>query len=306
MAEPASPDAAPSASAPPRLDPAALQRQLARMARDPAGPAWLPGEIGRRMDERLTWIRRQPAQALVWWPELGGGDTLLRQRYPAIGLRAQATPGAPPARKPAWWKAWTQPRPPAPFDPAAASPVELVWANLALHWAADLPALLSTWHDALAVDGFLMFSCFGPDTARGLQAVHDALGWGPAGVPFVDMHDLGDLLVHGGFADPVMDMEMITLSWPDLPTMLAELRTLGGNTAPARAAGLHTPRAFARWQEVAQQLLQGPDGRLQLQFEIVYGHAFKPAPRAPVRSETSVSLDTMRALVRQGRTGNAG
>lgn len=299
-----------AAPAPPRLDPIAARRQLARLARAQPAPAWLLGEIGRRMDERLSWIRHRPADALVWWPELGGGAALLQQRYPGVRLQAQAVPGAEePGRDRSLWRALTralQPRAALPFDATTAASVDLVWANMMLHWAGDLPALLSVWQQALRVDGFLMFSCFGPDTVRELQAVHDALGWGAIGPPFIDMHDLGDLLVHGGFADPVMDMEMITLSWADLPSMLAELRSLGGNVAPGRAPVLRTPRARDRWAAAAEAALRGPDGRLQLRFEIVYGHAFKPVPRADVKAETHVSLDTMRTLVKRGRSANGG
>lgn len=294
----------PSASQ--RPDTTAVRRQLTRLTAPAAGEAWLVDEIGRRMDERLAWIRREPARALLWWPELGGGASRLQHRYPGVRLHAEPTPWAQPRPRPAWWKAWTRGREAMPLDPAAEAAVGLVWANMVLHWADDLPALLARWHRALEVDGFLMFSCFGPDTARTLQDVHDAMGWGPVATPFLDMHDLGDLLVHGGFADPVMDMEVITLHWPDLASMLAELRTLGGNVSPQRAAGLRTPRALQRWQAAAEQRLRGPDGRLALRFEIVYGHAFKPAPRARAQAETHVSLDTMRSLVRQGRTGNAG
>lgn len=290
------------APAPARLDPNAVRRHLTRLVRQ--APAWLPGEVGRRMDERLGWIRSQPSRALVWWPELGGGEDLLRRRYPGAQLWAQSAPGAAAAAERPWWRRPFQNRPTPRFDPATGAPVELVWANMMLHWVDDVPAQLAVWHRALATDGFLMFSAFGPDTVRALQAVHDAIGAGPAGPAFIDMHDLGDQLVHGGFADPVMDMELLTLSWPDAAAMRAELRGLGGNAAPGRPPGLRTPRWQARWTEAVNDTLRGPDGRLQLRVEIVYGHAFKPAPRPAMKTETSVSLDDMRALVRRGRTGN--
>ena len=111
------------------------------------------------------------------------------------------------------------------------------------------------------------------------------------------MHDLGDMLVQAGFADPVMDQETLTLTWENPRALLAELRSLGGNASPTRWPGLRTPR----WRErlhAALQSLAGLDGRLRLSFEIVYGHAFKAPPRAPLSSGTAVSLEDMRAMVR--------
>jgi malonyl-CoA O-methyltransferase len=117
---------------------------------------------------------------------------------------------------------------------------------------------------------------------------------------FVDMHDLGDMLVHAGFADPVLDQETLTLHWPDAYALLAELRTLGANIAPDRYAALRTPR----WRErLLSELagLAGPDGRLRLSFEVAYGHAFKARPRARAGEPTRVSLEEMRSMVRSQR-----
>src|SRR5690606_32574028 len=124
---------------------------------------------------------------------------------------------------------------------------------------------------ALAVDGYLMFSCLGPDTLRELHAVYAALGWPPAGHAFTDMHDWGDMLVHAGFAEPVMDMERITLTFATPERLLQEMRGRGGGRrrarSPARRGGgwreqLHQPRA-ARLADAAG------DGQLALTFEII-------------------------------------
>ncbi len=110
------------------------------------------------------------------------------------------------------------------------------------------------------------------------------------------MHDLGDMLVQAGFADPVMDQETITLTWDSPQALLAELRSLGGNASPLRCAGLRTPRWRARllrpWNERA-----GADGRLALAFEVVYGHAFKAAPRPRDRRDGVRSRRCGRACV---------
>ena len=156
------------------------------------------------------------------------------------------------------------------------------------------------WHRAMAVDGFVMFSTLGPGTLAGLRALYAAQGWPPPCAPFVDMHDLGDMLVEAGFADPVMDQETVTLTWPTPSALLDELRGLGGNVDPARHAGLRTPR----WRERLQQALSataGAGGRVALDFEVVYGHAFRPPPRPRVAALTEVAVDDLRAMARAGR-----
>jgi malonyl-CoA O-methyltransferase len=183
-----------------------------------------------------------------------------------------------------------------------ASGAGLVWANMMLHAAVDPPALIARWHALLKVDGFVMFSCLGPGTLRELRSLYQRLGWRAPTPGFVDMHDLGDMLVAAGFADPVMDQETLTLQWDNPRALLNELRTLGGNTAPERIAGLRTPRWRARLERELESLADA-SGRLALSVEVAYGHAFKSAPRLKAGAPTTVSLDDMRAMVRSSGRG---
>jgi len=114
------------------------------------------------------------------------------------------------------------------------------------------------------------------------------------------MHDLGDMLVEAGFADPVMDQETLRLTWSSAQAALAELRTLGMNTDVARFPGLRTPRWRDRVLEALGAQVDG-QGRVVLEFEIVYGHAFKPVPRARLSEHTQVGLDDMKAMLSRGR-----
>lgn len=286
-------DPPPLPAAPTRVQAAALQRHLAR-----ATTAWLHEEVARRMAERLALLRRPPQRILDWGCPSGASAAQLRQHAPQAERIALDEQGQPLRDDPApgWLQRWLPARRAAAAAPA---PADLLWANMQLHWVDDLPARLQQWQAALAVDGLLMFSCFGPDTLRELRSLYAQAGWGTPASDWLDMHDLGDALVQAGFADPVMDMERLTLTWDSAAALLAELRTLGANTAPQRFAGLRTPR----WREALQQALttdlQGPDGRLRLTFEIVYGHALRPAPRAAMGAETRVSLDAMREMARR-------
>lgn len=289
------------------IDPAAVRRVLRRLATAPGAP-WLHEEVARRMAQRLELIKRRPAALLDWSSFLGGGASLLAQAYPeakrflvepdlALVERSRA------AHRRAWWspQRWRG----GEVDVGDAGGwfpggVELVWANMMLHAEPDPPTLLARWQHALQPDGFVMFSCFGPDTVRTLRELYARLGWPAPTIDFVDMHDLGDMLVQAGFADPVMDQETLTLSWDSPEALLAELRALGGNVSPHRFAGLRTPRWRDRLQSELRTLA-GSDGRLRLGFEIAYGHAFKALPRARPGEPTRVSLDDMRALVKSRR-----
>jgi len=287
-----------------RLDPVAVRAALRRLARAPE-PPWLHAEVARRMAEKLQVILHRPELVIDWWSSLGAGAALLAQAYPKarrLLVEPDATWAArsrEQAQRP-WWSTerWTgAPVEVVTADAAIPPGAGLVWANMMLHAVVDPTALIAQWQQLLRADGFVMFSCLGPGTLRELRTLYERLGW-PAPTPgFVDMHDFGDMLVHAGFADPVMDQETLTLRWSSPRALLAELRAMGGNTAPDRAAGLRTPRWRDRLERELESLA-APDGTLGLSFEVAYGHAFKAAPRLRAGEATTVSLDDMRAMVR--------
>jgi malonyl-CoA O-methyltransferase len=296
------------AQPPRRVDAAALARHLRRAPQQSA--PWLHQEVGRRMVDRLAVIRSRPALLLDWWSQLGASSELLQQHYPQARLLAVEPAAALAARTeatPRWWQRLLGNRTAVHADdqlPLDQLPAQLLWANMMLHWVDDLPSLFSTWHRVLAQDGFLMFSCFGPDTLRELRQLYAACGWGEPASRWIDMHDIGDALVQAGFADPVMDMELLTLTWDSPQALLAELRGLGVNTALQRQTGLRTPRWQRRLEEQLSHALKRSDGRLHLSFEIVYGHAFRPAPRIPVQAQTEISLQAMREMTRRRGGGS--
>ena len=290
------------------LDAVAVHAALRRLLRAPE-PPWLHGEVARRMVERLAIIRLKPDLLLDWWSHLGASADSLAQAYPhATRIAVEPTPAAverssAAVRRP-WWSAVRRAAAPNPVLPAGGelpAGAQLIWANMMLHAVPEPPRLIERWHRLLAVDGFVMFSCLGPGTLRELRDLYTRLGW-PAPTPgFIDMHDLGDMLVHAGFADPVIDQETLTLSWDGAEALLAELRSLGGNVAPARIAGLRTPRWRAQLVRELEALA-GPDGRIRMSFEVAYGHAFKVAPRAQVADESVLSLEDMRSMLRSGKS----
>jgi malonyl-CoA O-methyltransferase len=130
----------------------------------------------------------------------------------------------------------------------------------------------------LAPGGLLMFSTFGPDTLKELRAAFRSVDAHTHVHRFADMHDLGDLLVACGFADPVMDMEVITLTYADMRELMRDLKAIGArNMTRGRPATLAGKSLFAK---VAQNYeRERREGRLPATFEVIYGHAWKPQPR---------------------------
>ena len=296
-----------SSSSAPGPAASAVAAHLRRVVAQESAP-WLHAEVARRMVDRLQWIKLNPAVVLDWWGVQGGGRALLQAHYPKARIEAVEPTDALVARagrdaQAPWWSRWR--REPPVIWPEAAAPkdarAQMVWANMMLHWADDPAEVFARWRTALAVDGFVMFSCFGPDTLRQLRRLYAAQGWGPVSHGFIDMHDLGDALVGAGFADPVMDMETLTLTWADAASMLGELRSLGGNAAKGRADGLRSRAQQARWHRAVHEALVDEQGRLALDFEIVYGHAFQPAPRLAMGQEIRVSAVELQAMARKGR-----
>lgn len=311
----------PDATRPPTIDPIAARRwQYAA----PPHSAWLHEEVGQRMQERLQWICRTPVLWCDWQPVRGGiqAHNRVAQGYPSAQCHivepfardrqtAQAHWGHKPWWHPVRWRGQTR-----RATISAAAPqgqADMLWANMLLHTLADPAEMIRQWHAALATDGFLMFSCLGPDTVRELHQLYVHLGWPPPGHSLTDMHDWGDMLIHAGFAEPVMDMETITLTFPTPQRLLSELRELGRNLHPARFAGLrgrtwhqqlldalrtHLTRP-ATSAAAAADIASSQAAPLHLTFEIIYGHAFKPTPRIAVGGESTVSLQQMRDMLRQ-------
>ncbi len=293
-------------SGPRRLDEAAAAAALRRMARAEQ-PPWLHGEVARRLVERLGPIRLEPRRIFDWWSGVGGGEAVLRAAYPRAEIVAVEPDPAAAAIRAArtarpWWS--LSKAAPSPLSASAADAEvgrsQLVWANMVLQFVADPPALFARWHRLLEVDGLVVFSCLGPASLRELRELYTAARWPSPASEFVDMHDLGDMMVHAGFAEPVLDQETLTLRWKSAEALLAELRLLGGNAAPDRFAGLRTP-AWRQRLLAALAERAASDGSIGLSMEVAYGHGFKAAPRLRAGEPVAVALEDMRAMVRRPR-----
>lgn len=268
----------------------------------------LAHEVERRMAERLAYIRHEPARILEASCAVTG-LAVLRDRYPeaeivainaARGMLRRARDARPlAARVRAALGAGRERFVCAEISavPLRTGACAMLWSNLALAWSVDPAATIREWQRVLEVGGLLMFSTYGPDTLKELRAAFADSA--PHAHPFVDMHDVGDALVAAGFADPVMDMEMITLTYPSPAGLFADLRGSGQRNAHAgRRRTLTGARRWARACAAYGDLAR--DGRVPASFEIVYGHAWKAAPRVAADGRSIIRIDLKRSGGKDG------
>jgi len=184
----------------------------------------------------------------------------------------------------------------------ATGSVQLLSSNLALQWCNHLPTAFAELRRVLAPGGLLMFTTFGPDTLRELRQAFAGLDGHTHVNRFVDMHDIGDELLYAGFAAPVMDMEFLTLTYPDLLQLLRELKAIGAhNVTSGRGRGLMGKQTWRAMQANYEQLRR--EGRLPATYEIIYGHAWvgeqaKSSPQSEVDGRRVIQL---KIESRQGR-----
>jgi malonyl-CoA O-methyltransferase len=280
-----------------------VARRFSRAAPTYGEGDFLVREIDRRMQERLDYVSLQPKRIVDLGCSRGGSFAGLSARYPEaelIGLDISPAMLAAGLQQRPGWQRWlgigrsgdpVRLAADAAHLPLKSRSAAMVWSNLLLHWLDDPIPALAEAHRVLEIGGLLMFSTLGPDTLRELRS---AFADGYAHTQrFADMHDLGDMLVGCGFADPVMDMEVVTLTYDDFDAMLAELRAAGSACAmKARRHGLTGRQAWSTARTAYESMRR--DGRLPATFEIIYGHAWKAAPKQTPDGRAIVRFDLPR------------
>lgn len=296
-------------SQPPTLpiDPHHVILQFAR--RSPLDDAqFLYGEIAQRMLARLSYIRIAPKDILDAGCGAGHAIEPLRSRYPElnyIGLdschalidaarqRYDTKPGL-------WQRLRNKPTPAVQLICADLADsglpddqLDLTWSNMVLHWHPQPHAVLTEWHRILKPGALVMFSCLGPGSMKNLRAALQDADINTATPGFVDMHDFGDLLVQRGFADPVMDQEILTLTYRSAEKLLDDIHILGGNPSLGRQPGL-VGRHWKQRLIAALEKQRHADGTLHLELEIAYGHAWKAVRRRATKTEVLAAASKVR------------
>jgi malonyl-CoA O-methyltransferase len=259
------------------IDKGCVRRSFEQAATNYDSVAVLQREIADRLLERLDYVRLEPQRILDLGAGTGHAVGALHRRYRrarvvaldfAHGMLRQARKRGDWLRRPLCVCA------DAESLPLAEGAVDLIVSNATLQWC-DLERTFGECLRVLRPGGLFMFTTFGPDTLKELRQAWREVDGDSHVSSFLDMHDIGDALVRARFADPVMDVERLTLTYDRVRDLMRDLKTLGAHNATHdRPRGL-TGRARLVAVEQAYEIHRTV-GRLPASYEVVYGHAWAP------------------------------
>lgn len=270
------------------IDKKAMKRSFEKAAQTYDSANFLHKEIADRLLSRMDYVKIRPEKIIDLGCRTGYASNQLAGHYKnssiiAIDIAHAMTVKTRGER--VWWKRHLPILDNNPVRvvcadieqlPIADNSIDLAWSNLTLHWY-DLNKSIASIHRALKVEGLFTFTTLGPDTLKELRQAFGDDDYVHVN-QFVDMHDIGDTLVHAGFADPVMDMEILTITFDSLSTIVSDLKALGvNNKLNGRSRGLFSSAKWKRVEENYESCRK--DGKLPVTIEVIYGHAWKPKPK---------------------------
>ncbi|WP_293708778.1 malonyl-ACP O-methyltransferase BioC [Stenotrophomonas sp. UBA7606] len=264
-----------------------VRRAFARAASSYHAAAVLQQEVAKRLLESLDYLEdRQPQVVLDVGSGPGHSSAAMKKRWPKAQVIALdlAQPMLVEAKKQAgWWRPFSRVCADARALPLADNSVDVIFSNLCLQWVEDLPAVFAGFRRVLKPGGLLVCSTFGHDTLVELRAAFAQADDTAHVSRFVQIAQFGDALLAAGFRDPVLDRDMFTLTYDDLPALMRELKAIGATNAMHDRRHTLTGRGRLAAAQAAYEPLRRTDGKLPSSWEVIYAHAWAPEPGAPIR-----------------------
>lgn len=266
------------------------------------GVAILQREVADRLLERLHLLKMVPDAILDLGSGTGYCSEKLALHYPKARITSLDLATAMVNKTRERFSKWSRFRRAHQFVcgdaeslPFADNSFEMIFSNLTIQWCENLERTFSEMKRVLKPGGVLLYTTLGPDTLKELRTSWAQVDQGVHVNTFLDMHDVGDAMLHSKLAEPVMDMEMLTMTYEDAMTLMRDLKTLGAhNVNPGRSHGLTSPKKI-KAVTAAYESFRLSDGQLPASYEVVYGHAWcaeKETTQQPP-GEFSVSLNQL-------------
>lgn len=263
--------------------------------------ALMQQESGTQLIERLDYLKINPEYILDLGSGCGQFTEQLKKKYPkavVIGVDIAHHMLLVSKKKQHFWKKWPVVNADMNALPFADGVFDLVFSNQVIHWADSIPQLFKELNRVMRVNGCLMFSSLGPDTFKELSAAWSLVDSYAHINPFLDMHDIGDSLLHEQFVDPVMDMDQLTVHYDSLKLALTSLKQQGvRNINPKRRPGLTGKKTWTQFC-AAYESFKTTENKYPISYEIVYGHAWKGEKKGLKNKETSVPLSYIKRTIR--------
>jgi malonyl-CoA O-methyltransferase len=264
-----------------RLDRARLRASFDRASASYDSASGLQARVAAELLERLAAFDFAPAVVLDLGAGTGRVTRELKRRYRrALVTALDLSPGMlrEARRHQLPWRRFERVCADAMRLPLADASVDVVFSSLMLQWCEPLSAALGEVRRVLKPEGFFAFSTFGPDTLNELRtAWASADGYNHVN-RFIDMHDVGDALVHAGLMEPVLDVDRVTVDYADVLALMRDLKAIGAhNVTAGRPRALAGRARLARVAGAYESFRR--DGRLPATYEIIYGACWGAAGR---------------------------
>lgn len=295
-----------------RADPFVLDVKAARRSANAAAltyddAAALQAEVRGRLLERLDFVKLNPAVVVDLGAATGAASAALVKRYPdaqiialdsAQDMLRQARKQESGASKLGLLCA------DASALPLADASVDLIFCNLLLPWCNDPMRIFKECRRVLRPGGLFNFATLGPDTLYEMREAWSAVDRATHVHRFADMHDVGDAVVAAGLAEPVLDLEYITLCYRSVTSIMRELKACGAsNVTAGRPHGL-LGRKRMRALEQAYEQFRDNEGRLPVSCEVIYGQAWGSRPGSAVDPQTNEASVPIARIGRRTASSN--
>ena len=288
--------------APFRLDRARLRASFDRASASYDACASLQSRIAAELLERLELFRFTPGVVLDLGSGTGRVTRELQRRYPRARVIAlDIAPGMlrEARRHQSRWRRFDRVCGDALRLPLKDGSVDLIFSNLMLQWCEPLAVALAEVRRVLGPSGFFAFSTFGPDTLHELRrAWAETDGYNHVN-HFSDMHEVGDALMRAGLIEPVLDVDHIEVGYPDVLTLMRDLKAIGAhNVTAGRPRALAGRARLARVQRAYESFRH--DERLPATYEVIYGASWGAAGRPAVTATDGVARIAPGSIRRPG------